>query len=671
MDSARFFPIFLPARVRIPALFFLFLTGIFLLHIFSGSANTNRIAQRVLAADPEVTVAFIGDQGSGSDGTAVLNLVKTADFIIHAGDFDYNYDPQAWDTSLTTILGADYPYFASVGNHDAGKWAGVGGYQEKLQQRLERISGVTCTGDLGVNSHCKFKGISFVLSGVGTRGTGHADFIRSSLSSDTNIWKICAWHKNQIAMQLGEKGNETGWDVYEACRSMGAIIATAHEHSYSRTKTLVNMQTQEPDPLWPDTATVAVGPGKTFAFVSGLGGKDMRRQIRCLPHTPPYGCNGIWAHIFTTHQTGNQQKFGALFITFNAQGDPRKAHGVFRTTDGTIIDEFTILAPDPNAAPQATPTPLQSENVSMKVLSYNIEQENDPYDYQETKTLAAYLKTHAIDIAGLQEVSLYTMNTDRLVDEPKLLEQELNAMGYPMYNQSVRYWDQDWRVLSVFSRFPLQDAQSVAGFHNRAIQRIQTVTPYGPIQIFNVHLHHTNPCKAMEELFPHVNTFPKQPTIITGDINKPIGDLITKGSAQCDSGVDAQIRQYTISCTGTSTCGGSQIDYVLVSPDSLRMDRSAWDKSIHISDHPGSIVADVTLLGAVPQSTVTPNPLAPTPTPNTQPTNTPIPQPSPTPPVSYYDVKIPLMGIKLGSDIPPIGTWLDVILRVFNGPQNQ
>src|SRR5207247_11311402 len=35
--------------------------------------------------------------------------------------------------------------------------------------------------------------------------------------------------------------------------------------------------------------------------------------------------------------------FGALFITFNIDGDPRKAQGYFKNIDGKIIDTFVKI----------------------------------------------------------------------------------------------------------------------------------------------------------------------------------------------------------------------------------------------------------------------------------------------------------------------------------------
>ena len=162
-------------------------------------------------------------------------------------------------------------------------------------------------------------------------------------------------------MQIGGKLDEMGWGVYEACREQGAIIATGHEHSYSRTATLLNMQDQIVSPDWPEPDVVGVGPGETFAFVSGLGGRSIRYQSRCLPTTYPYGCNGVWASIYSTSQSA---QYGALFIVFNIGGDPYKAHAYFKNISGQIIDEFDIFAsaaPD-DPEPDTTPTPSDPGN---------------------------------------------------------------------------------------------------------------------------------------------------------------------------------------------------------------------------------------------------------------------------------------------------------------------
>jgi len=288
-------------------------------------------------------VAFLGDQGIGEDARRVLRLVKDegADMLLLLGDFDYEDDPVAWNATLDEVLGPDFPVFAVVGNHDVARWDA---YQHLLEERLRRIKGARCAGEYGVNAACEYRGLFFILSGAGTLGAGHTDFIERSLASSDSIWRICAWHKNRSAMQVGGKPDDVSWQVYETCRRGGAIIATAHEHSYQRTRTLNGLRRRSIDPAWPEADSLRVGGGSTFVFVSGLGGRSIRGQARCHPSRPPYGCGFEWAAIYTATQGAT---YGALFLEFGVQSDPRAARGYFRNVRGERIDAFSVRAEPP------------------------------------------------------------------------------------------------------------------------------------------------------------------------------------------------------------------------------------------------------------------------------------------------------------------------------------
>jgi hypothetical protein len=201
------------------------------------------------ATPPEgFKIAFIGDQGLGPDAQAVLELIAAegADAVVHSGDFDYEGNPQAWDQQISEILGPCFPYFASVGNHDDQAFYGAGGYQDMLTARMNCL-GVTWDGDLGVRSSHTYQGVLFVLTAPGVFGDGnddHAPYISDQLAASDAIWRISSWHKLMEAMQVGGKSDDTGWDVYEESRRGGAVIATAHEHSYARTHPLRNCHTR-------------------------------------------------------------------------------------------------------------------------------------------------------------------------------------------------------------------------------------------------------------------------------------------------------------------------------------------------------------------------------------------------------------------------------------------
>src|SRR3989338_4590446 len=322
------------------------------------SQSTERTFRTLVGdvTEQNLRVAFIGDQGLGSNPIAVLNLIRNegADMVIHAGDFDYQNNPTSFDNQITQVLGANFPYFGTVGNHDTSQWGGSLGYQRKLLDRLARVPGAICTGDYGVKSSCHYKGLFFILSGVGLTGgtsTEHGNYIRDQLAQDNSVWSVCAWHVLMKNMQIGGKGDESGWAPYEECRKAGAIVDTAHEHSYERTLTLTSMQNQIVDtvqhplvngiPSNPNNLLVALD--RSFVFVSGLGGSSIRSQSRCLPSVYPYssgaGCNYIWAKIYTSTQ---QAKYGATFIDFYVDNDPTKARGYFKNINGDVVDTFEI-----------------------------------------------------------------------------------------------------------------------------------------------------------------------------------------------------------------------------------------------------------------------------------------------------------------------------------------
>ena len=311
------------------------------------------------APPPNFKVAFIADSGYGNNFRQVLELIRDegAEMVIHMGDLGYDEGndevPRLWLDRVEAVLDATapngvFPYFFSMGNHDVSHWNDENGYREILEDRFSRL-GIEYNGDpalLGARTSFIYNGLAVALVAPGedqdVAGENHWLFIEQQLEHNSALWDVCAWHKNMQAMQVGGKGDETGWEVYETCREVGAIIATGHEHSYGRTQVLSDMVNQE---IVDNTSPYKIEPGQTFAFHSGLGGASVREQERCLPSSPPYGCNGEWASIYTENQSAT---YGALFIEFNVDNDPRRAHGYFKNINEEIIDEFEIY----NNAPE-------------------------------------------------------------------------------------------------------------------------------------------------------------------------------------------------------------------------------------------------------------------------------------------------------------------------------
>ena len=312
-------------------------------------------------------VAFIGDTGYDpqdtpeldSDFERVLDLVRSeeAQLLAIAGDFSYEEETdvaRVYFDNINRILGESFPVLGADGNHD--DWSH---YQPFFQERLERM-GLNRALISGDEYGLRFGGIQWVILGE----RGNAAFVRTQFASHDDAWRVCMWHMNMHDMQTGGKEDEMDWATYRACQEAGAIIATGHEHSYARTLTLTDLgtgaaghgATGTPDRL-------EVGPGRTFVFVSGLGGKSVR-EYRCDKHDD----DTWWATVYTSNYylkagatvakrcaKGSAKNaavvkgytYGALFITFNAGGDPHKAEGYFKTITGDTIDAFTIVKDQP------------------------------------------------------------------------------------------------------------------------------------------------------------------------------------------------------------------------------------------------------------------------------------------------------------------------------------
>lgn len=287
-------------------------------------------------------VAFLGDQGLNTNSVAVLNLVRAegAQAVMHQGDLGYTSDTAAWEAMINQVLGSNFPYFASLGNADDADFVGPNGYQPLLVNRMNRL-GIPWSGDLGVRASFHYKGLFVVQVAPGLPGfdTGNMDlYIRDQLAADNSLWSICSWHKNMKLMQAGGKSDETGWGVYEESRSGGAIIATGHEHSYSRTHLLSSMMNQT---VASTASTFSLTKGNSFAFVSGLSGDSIRVQK----------VGGPWfARIYTsTCLAGDpvclpNANYGALFGILNVDGQANKAFFYFKDVNGVIIDSFTVIS---------------------------------------------------------------------------------------------------------------------------------------------------------------------------------------------------------------------------------------------------------------------------------------------------------------------------------------
>lgn len=303
------------------------------------------LLQSVPALATPVKVAFIGDQDIGDDARAVLSLVAAegTDLLLIQGDLGYRENAaSAWEANLNEALGPDFPVLAVVGNHENYEWPT---YQRLLRERIERAGATVCSGETGVKASCRFGDLQIVQVAVGivevegvSPDDGYDEFIASSFAGTDATWRICSWHRNQNALQTGDNGDGTGWEVYDACLDAGAMVAVAHEHAYSRSFLLSDFENQV---VAHTDGEMTLEPGRSFVVVSGLGGREVRPQRRG---------GSWWASIYTASQGAT---YGALFCTF----DTATADCYFKAIDGAVPDQFTLRAAAAADAASGTPTP--------------------------------------------------------------------------------------------------------------------------------------------------------------------------------------------------------------------------------------------------------------------------------------------------------------------------
>ncbi len=286
-----------------------------------------------IPTEPNLKVAFIGDTAAGRDFKRVLELIKAenSDLVMVQGDLTYGNSAADWFKAIDNAINEDapgstakvtIPYFVSKGNHDVD-WQSLG---SGLKARLGQWSLAPTHNDpTTINYAVAYKGLQMVM--VGDRETSSPtrnEYIEQRLAEDRHIWRICSWHKNQRNSNVGPKGDEMGWTIYETCRKHGALVAQGHSHTYSRSKTLISSSNQTIDPTCNGPFDLCVGPGKDFFFDSSVGGNDVR-ALNAVASKPHFGA-------------AYAGDYGALFIEFNVDGDARRARGYFKNVGGTIVD---------------------------------------------------------------------------------------------------------------------------------------------------------------------------------------------------------------------------------------------------------------------------------------------------------------------------------------------
>jgi len=343
-------------HLKSPFIVALFTLLLVLFLIFSTISSTSSLCDRLLVIEHyqdqnlhsgvtqmpiNLTIAYISDTGMGDSTKYVYQLIQKegAELIVHSGDLNIGSYPADFDQQLSKVLGSQFPILGVIGENDRAEWADIPGYQDYLLFRLRKTPNITCSGTIGVNYWCVYRGLYFAFSSVGTECKNHIKVLQSSLSSDIAVqfpFKICSWHKNQRSMQVSNNLDETTYDPYETCRQHGAMIVTGHNNCYARTHLLsstINHQVQS------NQSPYYLNPGNTLVVVSGLGGYALENANPSLAELPYWGATYCY-------NNSNYRIFGALFCKYNLNGDASRALCYFKDINGVIPDSFQVVVPD-------------------------------------------------------------------------------------------------------------------------------------------------------------------------------------------------------------------------------------------------------------------------------------------------------------------------------------
>ena len=130
--------------------------------------NPNSTQSKIQRTPANMKVAFLGDSHDGKSFREVLKLIKSqkAELAVHMGDLSYSIlpsGPRKWDAAITEVLGPDFPYLATIGNHDTMHWhEGRSGYITLFKNRIKKNKNLNCQvdskdADFGVKSFANTK----------------------------------------------------------------------------------------------------------------------------------------------------------------------------------------------------------------------------------------------------------------------------------------------------------------------------------------------------------------------------------------------------------------------------------------------------------------------------------------------------------------------------------
>eukprot|EP01127_Copromyxa_protea_P020570 TRINITY_DN68_c0_g1_i1.p1 TRINITY_DN68_c0_g1~~TRINITY_DN68_c0_g1_i1.p1 ORF type:complete len:404 (-),score=92.90 TRINITY_DN68_c0_g1_i1:101-1312(-) len=305
-----------------------------------------------------ITVAFIGDTVLDPPKEELVTLLEknNIDFLFHGGDIAYIKDAKAaWSSFVDLDFLRSVPIVATAGNADVAEW---NMFTSVLKTHNDQTSAsqegkFRCSGIAGLQSSCTADGIVVVqiVTEPSMRKAAEAagfrlpmnnnKFIKDTFQATKNTTlRVCHFHHPFVDYKVDMPRTDIVNVVeYDTCRQQGAMIVSAHDHIYARTKLMINYETHRMfRPTKPDEEPFKLRGGNSFSVISGLGGKST------VAVNPQLAGTAWWAKVWpeNDHPTRNSQ-VGALICTVPTTPDVGKVECRFESGEGETIDSFSFV----------------------------------------------------------------------------------------------------------------------------------------------------------------------------------------------------------------------------------------------------------------------------------------------------------------------------------------
>jgi hypothetical protein len=317
----------------------------------------------------EVKVAVLGDTGAGDGFASVLSLAAAegAHVVMINGDLGYGSSPATWNSKLRSSIDTNsIAIIGSLGNHDVEQnntqayinvFEGLRNSQNSLKTKCSGNTVLAEGQDIAaVDEVCTFGNVSLIANGIGQ--VLNKKYLEDRLEiqlkrAPTNNWKLVGYHFTLDSMNPGIKtSNENTHRFFDLIRQHGAIGAQAHTHS-AMASCPISSTFSPGTPVhchenFQNLEQRFILPGTGLFVDSSLSGREARNRRSCHRGTE-VGCahmvDLITSEGYTRTDGARRENFnrlGAIFMVFNAGGDPAKALVYFKSTDGQEIFRFQI-----------------------------------------------------------------------------------------------------------------------------------------------------------------------------------------------------------------------------------------------------------------------------------------------------------------------------------------